>query len=156
MEVIDASFRGTGLAKSLSNLMPYGFWLDDVSCGAIEGFLQSLKWQNRDEQREIAKLHGVEAWRTGQGGNTWKDTQTLYWNGAAYPRQSKKYHGLLDRAYDACFEQNIDFQAALGATGNAVLIHSRGKHNPCNTTLTEWEYVYQLYRLRARVQQMLA
>ncbi len=153
LEIIDTGYRGVGLEKELSNLMPYGFRLDDVWCGSIEGFLQSLKFSDPDEQQAVATLHGVEAWKTGQKGNDWKANLVLYWRGQPYKRLLKNYHGLLSRAYDACLEGNPSFANALRRSGNAVLIHSIGKHNPHNTTLTEWEYLFQLYRLRAKVLQ---
>lgn len=153
--IIDTGFRFDGLRRELSNLMPYGFVIDDVACGGIEGFLQSLKFQDLEEQAVVASLHGMEAYRTGQHGNDWKDTQMLYWRGAEYPRLSKKYQRLLERAYDACFEQSLEFATALAQSEDAILSHSMGKRNPTNTTLTEHEYMYHLYRLRARALQML-
>lgn len=155
MWIVDTGYRLEGVSRLLSNLYPRPFILDDVACASIEGFLQSLKWVDLEEQTAVATLSGVEAYKTGQLGNQWKDKQILYWRGVQYPRLSRKYHNLLVRAYDACFEQNADFGAALARTGDAVIIHSIGKHNPQNTTLTEWEYVHQLYRLRSRVLQML-
>lgn len=153
--VIDTGFRLEGLSRELSNLFPRPFVLNDVQCGGIEGFLQSLKYPDRDEQIAVASLSGFEAFKIGQLGNAWKDTQLLYWNEKEYPRLSKKYHQLLTRAYDACFDQNVEFVAALVETGDAILTHSIGKHDPTNTTLTEWEYIYQLYRLRTKAKQLL-
>ena len=153
--VINTGFKYEGLAKRLSNLCAYAFVLDGVECGGIEGFLQSLKVEDQTTKLQIAKLHGFQAWRSGQDHNGWKDTQTLYWNGGTIPRLSKKYQRLLERAYDACFDANPEFAAALYESEDAILTHSMGKRNPTNSTLTEHEYIYNLYRLRARVQQML-
>lgn len=153
--VIETGFKYEGLARDVSNLCPYAFVLDGVSCGSMEGFLQSLKTNDPDVKRRIAAMHGFQAYREGQNHNYWKDSQTLYWNGESHPRLSKKYQRLIERAYDACFDSNPDFAAALSLTGDSILKHSMGKRNPTNSTLTEHEYIYNLYRLRARVQQML-
>lgn len=48
--------------------------------------------------------------------------------------------------------RNHSFFLTLVATGNDPLVHSRGKHDPRDTTLTQWEYLYQLYRLRSSAQ----
>lgn len=156
MITIDCHYRSDDrVAKELSNLYPHAFILDDVQCGSIEGFLQSLKFADPDEQTAVATLFGSEAYLTGQAGNAWKEEGVLYWRGKKYPRTYKKYQELLMRAYDECFDQNEAFIAALYETGNAVLTHEMGKHNWNQTVLTPTEYIYQLYRLRARAQQML-
>lgn len=38
-------------ASSLSNFAPHEFIIDDVKCASMEGFLQSLKFQNPDMQK---------------------------------------------------------------------------------------------------------
>lgn len=153
--IIDTGSRGEGLAKELSNFNAYAFVLDGVQCGSIEGFLQSLKIEDPELQEKLASLVGLEAYRAGQNHNHWKENQTLFWRGEALPRLSKKYQKLLERAYDACFEQSVEFAAALCLSEDAILTHTMGKRNPSNTTLTEHEYIYNLYRLRARGLQML-
>lgn len=156
MNVLDCHYRAdTRLARELSNLYPWPFVLDDVQCGSIEGFLQSLKFSDPDEQVAVATLHGPEAFLTGQHGNDWKETQVLWWRGKKFPRTYKKYQALLTRAYDACFDQNAGFIAALYETGALVLSHDMGKTNQTQSTLTQMEYLVQLYRLRARAQQMI-
>lgn len=47
----------------------------------------------------------------------WKKTQTLYWRGTIYRRDSKEYQELLDRAYEA-LSKNDGFRRALLASGN--------------------------------------
>jgi predicted NAD-dependent protein-ADP-ribosyltransferase YbiA (DUF1768 family) len=154
-EIIDLGYKNGGLGTALSNLFPYPFKLDGVQCGAFEGWIQSIKQEGLEEQEMIAALHGYDAFKVGQLGNAWKETQTLYWRGKPYPRLSKKYHNLISKAYDACFDQNEAFRKALYDTGVAVLTHKIGKHDPTNTTLTEWEYIHEIYRLRARAHQEL-
>lgn len=144
------------LGKVLSNLTKHSFVLDNLKCASMEGFLQSLKFMDKAKAEEVRGMYGYTAFKTGQGGNLWKEGQRLFWNGKSYQRLSSSYHDLLDRAYDALFDQNLDYQAALAETGNATLVHTRGKHDPQDSVLTHWEYIYQLYRLRARVFQILA
>ena len=150
---LDLGYKNDGLGKALSNLMPYPFTLDGVACGSMEGFLQSLKIQELDGQDLMASLSGYRAWKTGQIANDWRLAQTLWWRGVPYHRLSKEYHMLLERAYNACFDQNASFRSALFQTGVDVLTHVIGHHDPSMTTLTEWEYIFNMYRLRARAQQ---
>lgn len=147
---LDLGFKHGGLARQLSNLYAYPFVLDGTQCGSIEGFLQGVKFQGLEEQALIASLQGYEAYKTGQLGNDWKETQTLWWQGKAFPRLSREYHTLLERAYDACFDQNPAFVQALIDSGIDVLTHYMGHHDPHNSVLTEWEYIYLMYRARTK------
>lgn len=152
--VLDLGSRNTGVGKTLSNFTHFPFVLDGVTCGGIEGFLQSLKFQGIEEQDMIVGLHGYKAYKVGQIANEdWRSVQTLWWRGVAYPRLSKQYKDLVQRAYDACFDQNEEFRVALFETGADLMTHVIGNHDPTQTTLTETEYIYNMYRLRARVQQ---
>lgn len=155
LDILELGAREVGLGKALSNFIAYPFVLDGVHCGSIEGILQSFKWADPEKQAEVANMTGYAVFKLGQTANSWKTNQTLYWRGYAYPRLSKDYHDLLLRAYDACFDQNVEFATALYETGDALYIHTIGKHDPTDTTLTEWEYIYNMYRLRARVQQIM-
>lgn len=152
--ILDLGSRNGGLGKALSNFTAYPFILDGVSCGSIEGFLQSLKFEDTEEQGLIAELVGYKAYKNGQIANAdWRSVQKLWWRGYAYPRLSREYHSLIQRAYDACYDQNPKFRQALFDTGVDLLTHDIGNHDPTMTTLTEWEYIYVMYRLRAQAQQ---
>ncbi len=152
--ILDLGSRNGGLGKALSNFAAYGFVMDGVQCGGIEGWLQSLKFEGLEEQEMVAVLVGYKAYKIGQIGNKdWRAAQTLWWRGVAYPRLSRQYHTLVERAYDACYEQNPAFGQALFDTGFDMMTHVIGNHDPTMTTLTEWEYIYNMYRLRARAQQ---
>lgn len=137
-------------SSSLSNFAPHAFVLDDVQCASMEGFLQSLKFSNPDMQVEVCKLVGITAKRRGSKKN-WKTTQTLYWRGKPYKRDSEDYQKLLDRAYYA-LSQNASFQRALLATGNSSLTHSIGKNKINETVLTVQEFTSRLYKLREELQ----
>ena len=116
----------------------------------MEGFLQSLKFQDPEQQTEVAKLVGYQAFKRGQEGNGWKTDQTLWWRGDAYARQSPEYAQLLTRAYDAQLDQDPLFVQGLVATVGFALRHTLGKADPTDTVLTEKEYIDQLQRLRWR------
>ena len=47
---------GNGYPESaLSNFVPHPFTIDGIECNSMEGFLQSLKFENPDMQREFIK-----------------------------------------------------------------------------------------------------
>ena len=137
---------------ALSNFAPHPFVIDGVECASMEGFLQSLKFSNPDMQREVCKLVGKAAKFKGKP-KKWYRTQTLYWMGKEYKRDSEEYQELLDRAYDA-LSQNTGFQRALLATGNATLTHSIGKNKQSETVLTVKEFISRLYKIRARLEKL--
>lgn len=138
-------------SSALSNFAPHPFVLDGVECASMEGFLQSLKFDKPHIQVEVCKLVGIAAKRRGQKRNkAWKSTQTLWWQGTAYSRTSPEYQALLDRAFSA-LAKNDSFRRALLETGNAVLRHSLGKHNPKETVLTEGEFCLRLMHIRRQI-----
>lgn len=142
---------GSGYPESaLSNFAPHPFTIDGVECNSMEGFLQSLKFENPDMQREVCKLVGKAAKFKGKK-KKWYRTQTLYWQGKEMKRDSEEYQELLTRAYDALGE-NTGFQKALLATGNSTITHSIGKDKITETVLTKREFTKQLYRIRDKLQ----
>ena len=131
---------------ALSNFAPHPFVIDGVECASMEGFLQSLKFSNPDMQREVCKLVGKAAKFKGKP-KKWYRTQTLYWMGKEYKRDSEEYQNLLNRAYNALYE-NAKFRKALEATGHATLTHSIGKNKKSETVLTTQEFCSRLTHLR--------
>ena len=136
-------------AAALSNFAPHSFVIDGVECASMEGFLQSLKFSNPEMQKEVCKLVGKAAKFKGKKKKWWK-TQTLYWQGQSYKRDSQEYQDLLDRAFDA-LAQNTSFQKALLATKDAVLTHSIGKRKKEETVLTVQEFISRLTQIRRRL-----
>jgi len=136
-------------ANSLSNFAPHPFTIDGVECASMEGFLQSLKFKNQLIQKEICKLVGRSAKRAGKHKN-WQRTQTLWWKGKPYPRVSKEYQSLLDRAFDA-LTQNEKFRNALLASGASTLQHTMGRGTKSETVLTRGEFCGRLMKIRARL-----
>lgn len=137
-------------AGNLSNFTPHPFVIDDIECASMEGFLQSLKFKDKEMQAHVCKLTGRIAKRKGSN-KKWFRTQTLYWNGVEYKRDSQEYQNLLDRAFDA-LSQNKSFQKALLATNDAVLKHSIGHSKKNETVLTQSEFCSRLTQIRTRLQ----
>lgn len=138
---------GNGYPSSaLSNFTPHPFVFDGVECASMEGLLQSFKFSNPDVQREVCKLTGRNAKFKGKKKKWWK-TQTLYWMGVEYKRDSEEYQKLLDRAFNA-LSKNQSFINALLATGNSSLTHSIGKTKPTETVLTRTEFCSRLMKIR--------
>ena len=141
---------GTGFpSASLSNFAPHPFIFDGVECASMEGLLQSFKFSNPEVQREVCKLVGKQAKFKGKKKKWWR-TQTLFWQGKEFKRESQEYQELLDRAFEA-LATNESFQRALLATGNAVLTHSIGKIKESETVLTRNEFCSRLMKIRERL-----
>ena len=139
-----------GPSAALSNFAPHPFVIDGVECASMEGFLQSLKFKEPAMQVEVCKLVGKAAKFRGKKKKWWK-TQTLYWNGVEYARDSEEYQELLDKAFDA-LAQNTGFQKALLATNNSTLTHSIGKSKEQETVLTKQEFCSRLTKIRSKLQ----
>jgi len=133
-------------AGELSNFSPFAFEIDGVQCNSMEGFLQSLKFADPNQQKEVCMLVGYAAKKAGKGKN-WQDTQTLWWRGKPFKRDSQQYQDLLDWAYME-LRKNKDFQKALLDSGNELLTHSIGKSDITQTVLTEHEFCSRLMYLR--------
>lgn len=132
--------------SSLSNFSPHKFILDEIEISSMEGFLQSLKFKSPEMQEEVCKLVGYAAKKKGRNKN-WQQSQTLYWRGKEIPRKSQEYQDLLDRAYEAMYE-NTKFKKALEASQGATLTHSIGKSKESDTVLTKSEFCSRLTKLR--------
>ena len=142
---------GTGFpSATLSNFAPHPFTFDGVECNSMEGLLQSFKFSNPEMQKEVCKLVGKQAKFKGKK-KKWYKTQTLYWQGVEYKRDSQEYQDLLDRAFDA-LSANEGFKKALLATGNSTLTHSIGKSKQNETVLTKTEFCSRLTKIRSRLQ----
>ena len=145
-KAIDIWSHGPYPAQVLSNLCSNPFTFDGVLCGSMEGFLQSLKQQDRDKQRQTCAKKGRNAKRTTS--THWQTDQVVWWKGVAIDRQSDEFQQLIRHAYQAMFDQSERFRAALMATRGMRLYHSRGKSDPFKTILTEQEFCHILTDLR--------
>ena len=141
---------GTGYpSSSLSNFEPHTFIIDDITCASMEGFLQSLKFENPDMQAQVCTLVGKQAKFKGKKKKWFRD-QTLYWRGQAIKRDSNEYQNLLDRAFDA-LATNKKFQKTLLDTHNATLTHAMGKKKITETVLTTQEFCSRLTKIREQL-----
>lgn len=138
-------------ASSLSNFAPHEFEIDNIKCASMEGFLQSLKFQNPEMQKYVCSLVGKAAKFKGKN-KKWQKTGNLYWQGEVIKRDSERYQELLDKAYNA-LAKNQSFKKALLATGNATLTHSIGKTKTSETVLTKTEFVSRLTKIRTTLMQ---
>ena len=137
-------------SAALSNFAPHPFVLDGVEIASMEGFLQSLKFKNIDMQKYVCTLVGKAAKYKGKDKKWWQ-TQTLYWQGKKYKRDSKEYQLLLNRAYNALY-QNEGFKKALEASKPSILTHSIGKNDESKTVLTQSEFCGRLMKLRMGIE----
>lgn len=100
---------GNGYPESaLSNFAPHQFEIDGITCHSMEGFLQSLKFQNPDMQVHVCTLVGKKAKFKGKK-KKWYRSQTLYWQGQEINRHGQEYQDLLDKAFEA-LGQNQGFK----------------------------------------------
>lgn len=142
---------GSGFpSAALSNFTPHPFIFDGVECNSMEGLLQSFKFSNPEMQKQVCKLVGKQAKFKGKK-KKWFKTQTLYWQGKEFKRDSEDYQELLDRAFDA-LSTNEGFKRALLATGYSTLTHSIGKTKQSETVLTRTEFCSRLTKIRTRLQ----
>lgn len=134
-------------SSALSNFAPHPFKFDGVEVASMEGFLQSLKFKNPEMQKYVCTLVGRAAKFKGKD-KKWYKEQTLYWQGQEFKRDSKEYQILLNRAYNALYQQNEGFRKALEASKPGILTHSIGKTNENETVLTQSEFCGRLMKLR--------
>ena len=145
-DTMDINSRASGAAGRLSNYTERHFIFDGVECHSIEGVLQSLKCLDAAAQEEICLLVGGWAKKAGDQYD-WRTDQTLYWKGKPYLRRSEEYGKLLDRLYDAVFEQDASFRNDLASLQGRKIDHRMGLTNPTETVLTRMEFVRELQRL---------
>ena len=148
---MDIRYGGKWPASALSNFAPHSFEVDGVYCASMEGFLQSLKFEDSGLQQDICAMDGLVAKKNGKNQDViWKATQRLWWKGLSYKRASPAFQDLITQAYDA-LSKNEGFCKALRSTGTEQLTHSIGKTDPKDTCLTEAEFCAQLVRIRNRL-----
>ncbi len=70
---LDIRSNGAYPSGVLSNLCSNSFRFDGMVCSSMEGFLQSLKYQDKDKQRQICQMKGgnarkrsINSWQTDQ------------------------------------------------------------------------------------------
>lgn len=152
--VVDIHSKGNFFSSTLSNFFETDILFDGVRIRSMEGFLQSLKTPDREEQKRICLLVGKEAKKAGLEVPGF-DQKTLWWNGQKIDRFSEEYTELLKRAYRTQFEQNEEFREALIKSRNRTLIHSIGNNKKSETILTADEFTGILEEIRAEYRKSL-
>lgn len=148
---LNINFNATYPSNALSNQTPHPFNFEDFqNIPCMESFLQSLKFEDPEEQTKILYLSAEDAIAAGKC-KAW-DTY-LFWKGQKINRFSKEYMELMTRAYRSLF-LNVDFREALLASGHKILLHTSGKTFRKNTVLTWWEFVCILTKLRKEAAQI--
>ena len=149
---VDIWSGGRYPGEALSNLCSNAFVYDRVHCNSMEGFLQSIKYDERAKQLQICQMKGRNAKKASK--ESWKPNQGVYWNDQTIDRHSEAFQALVMGAYKAMFEQNERFHDALMMTRGKRLFHTRGKRNPFETILTEQELCGILTAIRDGADQM--
>ncbi len=144
---MDIYSKGEYPSDALSNFYAHEFEIDGVRCECMEGFLQSLKYRNPEKQKQVCALVGKQAKEAGSKKRIWKLTHNVWWRGKKIKRTSPEFSELISRAYRELLK-NEGFAQALIDTGDEVLTHSIGSHDPRKTILTEEEFVSELMELR--------
>lgn len=150
---IDIIAKGVYPANVLSNYHKVDppFLVDGVECFSIEGFLQALKHRDIDLQKQYCVLNGAKAHYVGnhsKGCREWLKTQTLWWQGKEYKRDSEEYINLIKRAYKARFDASPEFRKALQDSLGYTLTHNNGYDDPTKTLLTVKEFLDCMESLR--------
>ena len=146
---LDIKSKAAYPADMLSNFAEHHFEMDGVFCASMEGFLQSLKFQDIARQKQICSYVGSKAKEAGMA-QDWRKTQTLYWQGEAYDRHGQAYQGLLQAAYSKLVTVP-SFRKALKDSAGMTLVHSIGVQNPRETIFTEEEFCGLLTKFRKTI-----
>jgi hypothetical protein len=137
------------ISRLLSNFAEHHFILDGVKIRSMESFLQSLKSRNNKDQEIICNWPGYKAKLFFKELKWYKlKDKDLYWKGKLYNRFRIEYQELLDKAYQAIYDQNEDFRNNLKLTKKEELTHKIGNSNSSFTILTEKEFINRLNKLR--------
>ena len=152
MNRMEISFSSTYPANVLSNLYPHTFIFDGYECRSMEGFLQSLKFEDSNVRNFVLRLSGYEAKMYGRihAPPTYLKKKIVFWDGRVINRMSSEYQRLLDGAYDALFEQCPEFRQALSDVCDEELTHTIGKDDPSKTILTTNEFLHRINSLIER------
>lgn len=135
-----------GLEGRLRTFADRNFLFDDVECNSIESVLEAFKFMNPATQEYVCALSARDAYYEGQReeASRWKETGILYWNGISYDRGGEEYQNLLNRLFQAIFEQDAQFRLDVAFLKNANIRSKVGGSNPNNTVLTKTEYLSRL------------
>lgn len=146
IKVSDICTKGRHPEDILSNRCGNDFCFDDVQCGCMEGFLQSLKIQDQPLQRKICLCKFSEL--DGMSIPDWDGSQPLWWKGTRIDRHSAGYMDLLRGAYFDMYLWCARFREALMSTVGKELEYHSGQIDPDKAVLTDKEFCDLLTELR--------
>jgi predicted NAD-dependent protein-ADP-ribosyltransferase YbiA (DUF1768 family) len=134
---------------ALSNFSARVFVVDAERCESMEGFIQSLKFEDIGAQRQARSMSGMAAKKFGAArASAWMSEQALWWKGKKMARGSEELSALVDMAFQSMFDQCADFKEALMATEGQELTHEVGSDEQDKTALTKDEFCKRLLALR--------
>ena len=145
---MDIISNGKYPLNTLSNFSRTSIQYDGVQINSIEGFLQSLKTADINEQRRICSLYWFPAKKAGYKFKKNFDGEHLHWQGRTILRNSEEYQKMLKEIYALKYKEDLKFRNALNKTGKHVLTHSIGKTDATKTILTTDEFTSILTSLR--------
>lgn len=146
IKVTDICAREQHPEDILSNLCGNDFCFEDVQCGCIESFLQSLKFQDEKLQRKLCNIKAEELDRYSIP--DWSDTQPLWWKGRPINCLSPEYIDFISKVYMEMFLWCHRFRDALMATEGKRLVYNSGDTDPSKKVLTDEEFCKVLTKLR--------
>lgn len=150
--LLNVGYKFSGaMPKVLSNLFPYEFVFKGHLVQSVESIFQSLKFKSKKSQKEVLKLSGLNANRIKASAEyDWTKNQTIFFFGKAMKRESKEYQDFVDEIYVSLL-QNPLFVDALKNVGKKHIIHSIGEMDKTKTTLSRYEFEYELNALKEYV-----
>ncbi len=95
VKVLDIKARGRFPANVLSNFSDTKFQFDGVQINSMEGFLQSLKVKDPDEQRKLCLMSGFDAKKASKSIKRAKDDLMLFWNNHTFRKDSPMFREIL-------------------------------------------------------------
>lgn len=126
LEVVDIRTGGEWPIWILSNLTPNAFVFAGLAAASMEGFLQSLKYEDPAEAALVRKLAGRKAKRAGKKRReAWQRSKTLWIEGRTIDRFGSRYQQLLDGAYAALVSQCEEAPRLAGNERRRVAPHDR-------------------------------
>ena len=136
--------------SNFSRIGKDGFEFDGVYVRGLEGFLQGVKFEDEEIQRENCRLVGAKAWMFGRENDKdrWKEKQVVYWKGNPMERGGMEYEVLLEEFFDSVYKGMEVNRDKLLLSGDLVLAHSSGAKEKKDSILSEGEFIGNLVRIR--------
>lgn len=136
------------MSKLLSNLFPYQFYFRGLKLASIESFFQGIKFKNKKAQKLVFDYSGMPSNHIKMASDfDWQETQTIFFQGKAYNRDSFEYDQLIDELYISLL-QNPLYRNAIKKVGKKQIIHSIGKEEKSETVFTRFEFEFMLNCLK--------